>query len=124
MGALLALKYQASTLTQNGAGPVGPVTPRIYWSCKIFTGPTNLSLTFKKTLLKIDRHHLFLFIFSSFISNKFWIFLRGNLLIKCPQMFTGPGNFYWPGAIGSLLALSPEYGYQNKRLNMSSDHWP
>ena len=32
---------QASTLTQNGTGPVGPVSPRIYWSCKNFTGPTN-----------------------------------------------------------------------------------
>ena len=31
---------QASTLTQNDTGPVGPVTPSIYWSCKIFTGPT------------------------------------------------------------------------------------
>ena len=25
---------QASTLTQNDAGPVGPVTPSIYWSAK------------------------------------------------------------------------------------------
>ena len=32
--------YQASTLTQNDTGPVGPITPSIYWSCKIFTGPT------------------------------------------------------------------------------------
>ena len=31
---------QASTLTQNDTGPVGPVTPSIYWSCKMFTGPT------------------------------------------------------------------------------------
>ena len=31
---------QASTLTQNDTGPVGPVTPSIYWSCKKFTGPT------------------------------------------------------------------------------------
>ena len=30
---------QASTLTQNDTGPVGPVTPSIYWSCKMFTGP-------------------------------------------------------------------------------------
>ena len=28
---------QASTLTQNDTGPVGPVTPSIYWSCKMFT---------------------------------------------------------------------------------------
>ena len=40
--------YQASTLTQNGTGPVGPVTPRIYWSCKFFTGPTNFSWTLKE----------------------------------------------------------------------------
>ena len=34
-------KYvQASTLTQDDTGPVGPVTPSIYWSCKRFTGPT------------------------------------------------------------------------------------
>ena len=73
--------------------------------------------------IKIDRQHLFLFIFYSFISNIFGIFLRGNLLIKCPQMFTGPvgpaevlfywpkaifGNFYWPGALGPLLASSPD----------------
>ena len=31
---------QASTLTQNDTVPVGPVTPSICWSCKIFTGPT------------------------------------------------------------------------------------
>ena len=31
---------QASTLTQNDTGPVGPVTPSICWSYKIFTGPT------------------------------------------------------------------------------------
>ena len=31
---------QASTLTQNHTGPVGPVTPSICWSCKLFTGPT------------------------------------------------------------------------------------
>ena len=74
------------------------VSQNFYWS--------NLSLTLKekKTLLKIDRKHLFLFIFSSFISNIFGIFLRGNLLIKCPQMFTGPVGpvevlFYWPKAI-------------------------
>ena len=31
---------QASTLNQNDTGPVGPVTPSIYWFCKMFTGPT------------------------------------------------------------------------------------
>ena len=36
---------QPSTLTQNLTGPVGPVAPSIYWSCKGFTGPTNFSLT-------------------------------------------------------------------------------
>ena len=35
-----SLPLQASTLTQNETGPVGPVTPSIYWSCKMFTGPT------------------------------------------------------------------------------------
>ena len=30
---------QASTLTKIDTGPVGPVTPSIYWSCKMFTGP-------------------------------------------------------------------------------------
>ena len=34
------LLIQASTLTQNDTGPVGPVTPSICWSCNIFTGPT------------------------------------------------------------------------------------
>ena len=33
------LRRQASTLTHNDTGPVGPVTPSIYWSCKNFTGP-------------------------------------------------------------------------------------
>ena len=33
-------RLQASKLTQNDTGPVGPVTPSIYWSCKFFTGPT------------------------------------------------------------------------------------
>ena len=33
-------QIQASTLTQNDTGPVGPVTPSICWSCKLFTGPT------------------------------------------------------------------------------------
>ena len=31
---------QATTLTQNDTGPVGLVTPSIYWSWKMFTGPT------------------------------------------------------------------------------------
>ena len=35
---------QASTLTQNGTGPIGPVAPRIYWSYKKCTGPTNFFL--------------------------------------------------------------------------------
>ena len=30
--------FQTSTLTQTDTGPVGPVTPSIYWSCKMFTG--------------------------------------------------------------------------------------
>ena len=37
---LVYICEQASTLTQNDTGPVGPVTPSICWSCKIFTGPT------------------------------------------------------------------------------------
>ena len=36
----ILVEYQASTLTQNDTGPVGPVTPSIYWSYKMFTGPT------------------------------------------------------------------------------------
>ena len=38
---LAAITAQASTLTLTGTGRVGPVTPRIYWSCKNFTGPTK-----------------------------------------------------------------------------------
>ena len=34
---------QASTLTKKVTGPVGPVTPRIFWSCKKYTGPTIFS---------------------------------------------------------------------------------
>ena len=96
-----------------------------YWSYKSFF---NIK---RKKMLKIDRQHLFLFIFSSFISNIFGIFLRGNLLIKCPQMFTGPvgpvevlfywpkaifGNLYWPGAIGPLLASSHEWDSPQLKL--------
>ena len=112
---------QASTLTRNGTGPIGPVTPRIYWFCKNFTNPTIFSLSLKeKTLHKIHRQHLFLFILSSFISKTFGIFLRGNLLVRMPlnvywpcrrSLFYWPeavfGNFYWPRAIGSLLTFSP-----------------
>ena len=29
---IMLTRVQASTLTQNVTGPVGPVTPRIYWS--------------------------------------------------------------------------------------------
>ena len=77
------MSSQASTLIQNGTGPVGPVTLRIYWSCKNLTGPTISSLTLKeKTLHKIHRQHLFLFILSSLISKTFGIFLRGNMLIR------------------------------------------
>ena len=31
---------QASMLTQNDTGPVGPVTPDICWSCQFFIGPS------------------------------------------------------------------------------------
>ena len=41
---------QASTLTQNVTGPVGPVKPRINWSCKILTGPTSFSLTYEQNI--------------------------------------------------------------------------
>ena len=37
--------FQASTRTQTVTGPEGPVTPRVYWSCKMFTGPTKFSLS-------------------------------------------------------------------------------
>ena len=80
------LTTQASTLTQNGTGLVGPVTPRIYWSCNFFTGPTIFSFTLKdKTLHRIHRQHLFISILSSFISKTLGIFLRGNSLIRMPQ---------------------------------------
>ena len=39
--ALEGLTHQASTLTLKVTGPIGPVAPRIYWSCKILTGPTS-----------------------------------------------------------------------------------
>ena len=38
---------QASKLTQTVTGPVGPVTPRIYWSCEIVTGPTIFPFEYK-----------------------------------------------------------------------------
>ena len=72
-----------------------------------------------------DLQTTFIFVYFLFIYFKYiWDILAGKLvLIKCPQMFTGPvgpvevlfywpkaifGNFYWPGAIGPLLASSPE----------------
>ena len=61
---------QASMLTQTVTGPVGPVTPRIYWSCKIFTGPTIFSLIQKeKTLPKIHRQVIFIYFIFIYFKN-------------------------------------------------------
>ena len=104
------LILQASTLTQNFTSPVGLVTPRIHWSCQFFTGHTNLSLTYQeKILYKIHPKHLFLFTLSSFVSKAFGDILEGkpvnkNLLALLVCCFE---EFHWPGASGSLLALSP-----------------
>ena len=80
---LCAIHSQASTLTQHVTGHVGPVTPSIYWSCKIFTGCTIFSLTLQeKTLHEIHQQHLFLFTLSSFISKTFGYILEGKLVDK------------------------------------------
>ena len=51
-------------LTQSVTGPVGPVTPSIYWSCKISTGPTNISLTQQeKTMHEIHNQCSFFYSF-------------------------------------------------------------
>ena len=82
---------QASTLTQDDTGPVGPVTPSIYWSCKMFTGPTFLLqhnkkehwIRFTTTLIFIN------FIFIYFKNN--WGHSQGETFEQeCLQMFTGP----------------------------------
>ena len=74
---------QASTLTQTDAGPVGPVTSRIYWSFKICTGPTILAIIFKeKTLHKIHRQHLFLIYFISIYFKNIWHILDWTLVNK------------------------------------------
>ena len=78
---------QASTLTQNVTGPIRPVTPSIYWSCKIFTDPTHFSLTFQqKTLHKIHRL-LFSLVLSSFISKTFGDILEGKLELTWQEQF-------------------------------------
>ena len=45
LGLMKVYTQQASTLTQNFTGRVGPVTPIIYWSRKVFISPTHFSLT-------------------------------------------------------------------------------
>ena len=42
---IIIIIIQASALTQSVTGLLGPITPSIYWSCKLFTGATNFSLT-------------------------------------------------------------------------------
>ena len=133
------LKNEASTVTQNLTGPVGP--PRIYWSCNCFIGPIVLC-TYKfllswqeKTLHKIHWQKLLLFILIFiYFKNNLWTFLRGNLLSRMSPHVYWPyrtsrslfllarscfkmGNFYRPEASGSLLASSPEI--YNKFLSLS-----
>ena len=83
---LVALKVN-STPTQNFTGPVGQVTPWIYWSYNIFTGPTNFSLEI--TSKKIHRQHLFLFYLHLF-QKQYRTFTGGDLLTRMSP------NVYWP----------------------------
>ena len=100
--------------------PVGPVTPRIYRSCKSFTGHTNFPLTFNKKNQSIkftDNSYLYLSIFIHF-KNHFGTFLRRNLLTRMsPNVYwpcrTSWGDFYWSGANGSLLGSSPACSDKN-----------
>ena len=84
VGAIIAISErflypQASTLTQNDTGPVGPVTPSIYWSCKIFTGPTFFSLTYNKKEHGIKFTTTLIFINFNFIYFKnIWGHSRGK----------------------------------------------
>ena len=99
------------------------IGPRIYCSCKFFTGPTNFSLAWReKTLHKIHWQHLFLFILSSFISITFGDIPEGKFvnknIPKCllalsdqfRSFFYWPKdvfvNFYWPWDSHSLFRAS------------------
>ena len=68
--------------------------------------PSRFKLNKKRRCIKFS----FLFILSSFISKTFGDILEGKLVNKnvpkCwPEVLSG--DFYWPGASSSLLALSP-----------------
>ena len=76
-------KWYAGLKANYVTGPVGLVTPRIYWSCKIITGPINFSLTEQEKIShKNQQQHLFLFMLCSFISKIFEDIFAGKLVNK------------------------------------------
>ena len=74
---------QPSTLTQNVTGPVAPITPRIYWSSKIFTGPTSFffNITKKKHCIQFIDIYFNLFYLCLF-QTTFGDILEGENLLK------------------------------------------
>ena len=106
--------FQASTLTQNDTGPVGPATPSICWSSKICTCPTFFLLHNRKEhCIKFTTTFIFIdFIFIHF--KNIWGHSRWETFKqKCLQMLTGPVGpvevfFYWPEAVlGIFTGLGP-----------------
>ena len=101
-----AIAFQTSTLTQNVAGPVIPAPPRIYWSCKIITGPTHFSWTSQeKHCIKFNNNiYIYYFIFIYF--ENIWGHMRGNLWTRMSS------NVYWPCIIGlrSFLLAQIQFG--------------
>ena len=73
------IAFQASTLTQTVTGPVGPVTPRICWSSKIFTGPTIFyfkcqifAIMYQNNKKKFtDNIHLYCYFIIIYFKNRF-----------------------------------------------------
>ena len=118
------LHIHASMLTQSVTGPVGPVTPSIYWSCKISTGPTNISLTQQeKTMHEIHNQ-------CSFFIHFIFIYFKNMLGHSCGKNLTRMlPNVYWTCRTSwgpFLVARSPLKEFLlawGKRFTVSFKPW-
>ena len=85
------LMTQASALTQNAIGPVEPVTPRMYWSCKILTGPTFFFFNItRKNCIKFTTTFISSYFIFIFFQKHLGTFSEGNILRRMSS------NVYWP----------------------------
>ena len=121
-------------LTQKVTGPVGPLIPRIYWSCQNFTGSTNFSskcqlftkfffdITRKKTLHKILQQHLFLFILSSFISRINFFYSCTNVMHKkyLNALFSMLFNVYHNSIRHLMCLMSQKIMYKIVKVGLES----